>query len=62
VRRGKPARRADAARRAAPAFETHQSANFSFRYTPIDAATVAQTAARVEAERARISRTWVFRP
>ena len=38
----------------APAFETHTSANFIFRYTPIDAATVAQTAARVEAERARI--------
>jgi hypothetical protein len=35
-------------------FETHQSANFTFRYTPMDAATVAQTAARVEAERARI--------
>jgi hypothetical protein len=38
----------------APAFETHPSANFSFRYTTIDAATVAQTAARVEAERVRI--------
>jgi hypothetical protein len=37
-------------------FETHQSANFSFRYTAMDAATVAQTAARVEAEHARITR------
>ena len=37
-------------------FETHPSANFSFRYTAVDAATVAQTAARVEAEHARITR------
>ena len=37
-------------------FETHPSANFSFRYTAMDAATVAQTAARVEAEHARITR------
>lgn len=39
-----------------PAFQTHQSPNFTFRYTSIDASTVAQTAARVEAERARIIR------
>ena len=37
-----------------PAFEAHASANFTFRYTPIDAATVAQTAALVEAQRSRI--------
>src|SRR5688500_18533923 len=37
------------------AFETLQSASFAFRYTAIDAATVAQTAARVEAEHARIT-------
>ena len=37
-------------------FETHASANFTFRYTATDAATVAQTAARVEAEHARITR------
>ena len=37
-------------------FETHPSANFTFRYAAVDAATVAQTAARVEAEHARITR------
>jgi hypothetical protein len=35
-------------------FETHASANFTFRYSAVDTATVAQTAARVEAEHARI--------
>jgi hypothetical protein len=35
-------------------FETHPSANFTFRYSAVDTATVAQTAARVEAEHARI--------
>jgi hypothetical protein len=39
-----------------PAFQTQQSANFTFRYTAIDASTVAQTAARVEAEHARVTR------
>jgi hypothetical protein len=38
------------------AFETHPSANFTFRYTAMDAATVAETAARVEAQHARIAR------
>ncbi len=36
-------------------YTTFQSAHFTFRYTPIDAATIAQTAAAVEAEFARIT-------
>ena len=36
------------------AFATHASANFVFRYTPMDASTIAATAAAVEAEHARI--------
>ena len=45
------------ARAAAPspvAFAIHASANFVFRYTPLDAATIAATAAAVEAEHARV--------
>jgi hypothetical protein len=38
----------------AQTFQEHQSTNFTFRYTPLDAATVADTASRVEAEHARI--------
>jgi hypothetical protein len=40
----------------APVFETHDTANFTFHYTAVDATTVAQTAARLEAEQARITR------
>jgi hypothetical protein len=36
------------------AFATHASANFTFRYTPMDAASIAATAAAVEAQYARI--------
>jgi hypothetical protein len=36
------------------AFASHASAHFTFRYTPLDAATVAATAAAVEAHHARI--------
>ena len=37
------------------AFATHTSANFVFRYTPMDAGTIEATAAAVEAQRARIA-------
>lgn len=40
----------------APSFQTLVSTNFTFRHTAQDAATVAQTAVRVEAEHARILR------
>lgn len=36
------------------AFASHASAHFTFRYTPLDAASVAATAAAVEAQHARI--------
>jgi hypothetical protein len=37
-----------------PAFASHASAHFTFRYTPLDAASVTATAAAVEAHHARI--------
>jgi hypothetical protein len=40
---------------AAVTYATYGSAHFTFRYTPIDAATVAQTAALVEGQVARIT-------
>jgi hypothetical protein len=39
---------------APPAFQLHATANFTFHYTSLDAATIADTAMRVEAEYARI--------
>ena len=38
----------------AQTFQEHQSANFTFRYTSLDAANVGDTASRVEAHHARI--------
>jgi hypothetical protein len=38
----------------AQAFQQHQSANFTFHFTPLDATTVAASARSVEAEHARI--------
>ena len=37
------------------AFASHSSAHFTFRYTPMDAATIEATAAAVEAQHARIA-------
>lgn len=37
------------------AFAAHESAHFTFRYTPMDAATIAATAAAVEGQHARIA-------
>ena len=51
---GSPAPTAPTSSPAAAQFSTHQSTRFTFRYTAIDSATVAQTAAAVEEEYDRI--------
>jgi hypothetical protein len=52
---GQPAAPSAGAGSPAPAFATYESAHFACRHTPMDAATIAATAAAVESHHARIT-------